>query len=154
VDVACSKLTKIGIDCKIVPMNIRIEDTPEFYDGIDKLNFDVAMDCLDNYTSRFAFEKIVNGGQYLISGGVVNNFGQVITLKKGGSITLSEIYDGLADETIIGVIPQIIMNIASIMTSECVKCITGKPKLLNRFLVIDLENYNFDFIELEGATDG
>lgn len=61
-DVACSKLTKIGIDCKIVPMNIRIEDTPEFYDGIDKLNFDVAMDCLDNYTSRFAFEKIVNGG--------------------------------------------------------------------------------------------
>ena len=154
VDVAARRLAAIGTKCDVVPLNIRIENTSEFYAKIAKLNFDIALDCLDNYRSSFAFENVVKDGQFLISGGVANNFGQVITLKKGESTTLSEIYDGLADEKAIGVIPQIVMNVASVMANECIKCITGKPKLLNRFLVIDLENYNFDFIELEGAADG
>ncbi len=150
VNIAASKLKAIGTGCEIIPINRKIEDTNEFFSELNRIKFDIVMDCLDNYKSRFVLEKMSDRGQYMISGGVSGTFGQVITLKFGGDIGMSDIYEGLKEDELIGVTPQIAINIASVMANECIKCITDEPLLLNRFLVIDLEDYNFDFIDLKG----
>ena len=106
-------------------------------------------DCLDNYASRFHLEESLLAGTYLVHGGIEGNQGQVITLQKGASQPLADLFTGAQQPT--GDIPVSgpgATTIAGYMASELINTLCGKPQLLNRFLIIGLGDYHLDFLDV------
>ncbi len=106
-------------------------------------------DCLDNYVSRFHLEANLPDETYLVHGGIEANQGQVITLQKGTSQPLADIFTGVQQPR--GEIP---VNgpgaaiIAGYMANELLNTILGKPQLLDRFLIVGLGDLHLDFLDV------
>ena len=110
---------------------------------------DLVVDCLDNFGSRFDLYNAARVGQFFVHGGVQVSQGQVLTLVKGESQPLDEIFAGsLQPKGPIPVTPDSVFIIAGLMSNEILQTIFGEPKLLNRFLVIDLVNLSLTFLEV------
>lgn len=106
-------------------------------------------DCLDNYVSRFALWDGAPDGCRFIHAGVQGDRGQVLTLVKGVSQPLSEIYAGSVQPMgAIEVSPYSVFVIAGLMCSELCQVIGGAPKLLDRFLVVDLNDLSLSFLDV------
>ncbi len=106
-------------------------------------------DCLDNYAGRFALWDALPKGCRFVHGGVQGDRGQVLTLVKGESQPLSEIYAGsVQPEGAIEVSPYSVFVIAGLMCSELCRVIGGAPKLLDRFLVVDLVDLSLSFLDV------
>ncbi len=111
---------------------------------------DVWVDCLDNYRSRFALEEQMPDGAILVHGGVERDFGQIVSLKKGETPTLKELYSTLNDSSgkPLPVSTSAAFLVASIMAEETIKCTLGKPALMGKMLVVELSDFRFNFIRL------
>lgn len=109
----------------------------------------LAVDCLDNYTSRFKLEESLPPATYLVHGAIEGNQGQVLTIRKGNSQPLIQLFAGSRQPQ--GAIPVSGANavtIAGLMVNEVFQVIFGQPNLLNRCLVIGLGDLHFSFLDI------
>jgi molybdopterin/thiamine biosynthesis adenylyltransferase len=135
---------------KKINSSIDVTITTEKLDANFKFEYDcdVIFDCLDNYTARkLLFDKI-SEEKYFIHAGVDAYTGQIITLKKGVTKDLSEIYAGLQDLKNIPVTPELVHIVAGFMAKEYFNILKGQPALLNKFLIINFESLGFDYLDL------
>ncbi|MBZ4672761.1 MAG: ThiF family protein [Deferribacteraceae bacterium] len=108
----------------------------------------VVFDCLDNYTSRNILYNKIPKDIYFIHAGLDAYIGQVITLLKGKSKNLSEIFAGLNDKKNIPVTPDAVHIISGIMVREYFNILKKEPKLLEKFLIINFEELSLDYLSL------
>jgi len=149
IDVSCERLRAINGFTKIEPVNITIdEDT--FPKTMARYGFDGIADCLDNYNSRYALEKIATPDTFMVHGGIMKDYGQVTTVIPGKTLLLRDIYKGLTEPyQTIPVSPQIVYCISSIMVNEILKNLWGEPGLTNRLLIVELSDYTMSTIQLQ-----
>ena len=145
IDVATAWLSNIHDYTEIIPLSddIMNEDFT-FPEGIDGV-----ADCLDNFESRFSLWGSLQEGQFFVHSGVEEFFGQVLTLIKGRSPELSEVfanYDNM--ERTIPVSANSASTIAALASTEVINNLFGEARLLNSFLVIDLSDFTFSKIDL------
>ncbi|MDX2479248.1 MAG: HesA/MoeB/ThiF family protein [Desulfuromusa sp.] len=131
--------------------SVKIELLPNRIDHSCHLPADVSIiaDCLDNYPSRFNLETGLAAGSFLIHGGIEGDQGQVLTLQKGQSQSLAEIFTGARQP--LGDIPVTgagVTIIAGFMANELFNTIFAQPQLLNRFLIIGLSDLHLTFLEV------
>ncbi len=141
------KLLRINSDIDIIAFEKKIDNINDFSD-ID-INFCGIADCLDNYKSRFLLNDALNDDQFLVHGGVKNDFGQITTVKNGVTQTLRQILGIIKDEIEPGIIPQTVIAIGSLMAHEICNNIFGKPKLLNKMLIVELSDFSMFKVDLK-----
>jgi adenylyltransferase/sulfurtransferase len=143
IDIACHKLNAINSEVVIRGYDSDIRCWNSF-------NFDgnIIIDCLDNFTSRRILYDLIPANTFYIHGGIDAFTGQVITLLKGKSIDFSHIFAGVEDKSDIAVTPEVVHILAGFMCKEFFSLVCGKPKLLNRFLIVDFENMETNFLPL------
>jgi molybdopterin synthase catalytic subunit len=144
VRVARERLDSINSRVEIVDHDMRIGAGLAMPEGIDGV-----ADCLDNFASRFALYGAVPMGKFFVHGGVQGDQGQVLTLVKGSSQSLEAILAGCRQpDGTIPVTPDNVFIIAGLMANELFNNLAGTPKLLDRFLVVDLAGFNFSFMDV------
>jgi molybdopterin synthase catalytic subunit len=113
----------------------------------DRLN--VVADCLDNYQSRFLLDRLTPSGVYLVHGGLHGDHGQVMTLQSGRSQPMAQIFAGVDQpEEAIPVTPDNVVVIAGLMVHEIFATLFGRPKLLNRCLVVSLADFHMSLLDV------
>ena len=137
-------LQQINSQITVVPLNRRIDTTFNCPKDVT-----LVADCLDNYYSRFQLESSLSNGQYLIHGAIEGDHGQLITLRKGTSQPLEELFAGAQQpKDDIPVTGAAATTIAALMTNEIYRAIFGEPELLNRFLIVGLGDLHFSFLDV------
>ena len=109
----------------------------------------IIADCLDNYPSRFQLEASLKTGSFLIHAGIEGDQGQVLTLKKGTSQSLTDIFTGCRQPQ--GEIPVTGAGaaiLAGFMANELFNTIFSQPQLLNRFLIVGLSDLHLTFLDV------
>lgn len=143
-DIAAERLREINSATQLERLNGPIDST--FALSGQTL---LAADCLDNYAARFALADALPEGGFLVHGGLAGDQGQVLTLHKGRSRPLQEIFAGLEQPT--ESIPATgagAVVIAGLMVNELCNLIAGQPQLLDRFLIISLNDLNVSFLDV------
>lgn len=150
-DIGRPKLTIAGQRLQQINSDLRLELLP----GRIGPSFQVpeqaslVADCLDNYISRFDLEASLPNGTFLVHGGIEGEQGQVLTLQKGNSQPLSEIFAGtLQPAEDIPVSGGGVAIIGGLMASELINVVFGRPKLLDRCLVVGLGDLHFSFLDI------
>ena len=87
-------------------------------------------------------------GQFLVHGGVQNDFGQITTIKIGKTQSLEEIYQGLRIPVPVPIIPQTVTAIGSLFAQEIINNLFGKPQLLNKMLILELVDFSMFKMEI------
>jgi molybdopterin synthase catalytic subunit len=88
-------------------------------------------------------------GVFLVHGGLQGEHGQVLTLQSGRSQPLADIFAGACQpEGSIPVTPDNVVVVAGLMVNELFATLFGRPKLLNRFLVISLADFHISFMDV------
>jgi len=148
VQVARNKLAAISNHSEIIPLQMKIMESN--LSKLKQFNFRGIADCLDNFESRFVLEKILQKDQFLVHGGVENDFGQITTIIPGKTQSLNEIYSNMKKRnSIIPIIPTTVQTIGSLMTQEILNNILGEPKLINEMLVVELADFKIRKIKLK-----
>jgi len=95
-DIGQPKLEIAKLRLQQINNNVKIELLPNHIDHSFQIPADVSViaDCLDNYPSRFALEAVLATGSFLIHGGIEGDQGQVLTLQKGKSQSMADIFTG------------------------------------------------------------
>ncbi len=141
---ARERLNQINASTEIVELPGRIDDAfgvPGDVAGV--------ADCLDNYQSRFALYRALPEGCYFVHGGLDGDHGQVLTLMAGVSQPFEELFAGAAQPLgSIPVTPDNVVIIAGLMTNELFSVLWKEPKLLDRCLVVSLDEFNLAFLDI------
>ena len=145
VDIANQKLQAINSELKVEAIQKDITDLNQSH----LPHFDGIADCLDNFAARFELEKLMHPDQFLVHGGVQNDFGQITTIKLGKSQTIQEIYPGVHIPVSIPIIPQTVMAIGSLMVQEIINNLFDKPQLLNKMLILELADFSMFKVDLK-----
>lgn len=149
VEVAAERLAAIHKQTEVIPLNIKIEDTSEFFDTLRQYQFDGIADCLDNFSSRFVLEKLVTEDIFLVHGGVQSDYGQLTTIKPPQTRTLKELYPNVEDaDSPLPVGPQIVVSVATMLAHEVINNLWRTPRLLNTLLIVELSDFTFSKIKL------
>lgn len=119
-------------------------------------NVDLVFDCLDNFTSRYALDDILQKKKIpMIHAGVSRYFGQITlilpekTKSLRDTITVdAEIFDKKIDKQIF---PPAVVAIASLQVSEGIKCLINDfdNALINKILIIDVLTNSYEIIKLK-----
>lgn len=153
VEVASQKLSSMNPLTRLIPLECSIID-PQFSQMLGRYTFDGIADCLDNYSSRFALESILKEQQFLVHGGVQEDYGQLTTIVKQQTPFLKDIYYGVrSEEKVIPVCPQIVFCLGSLMAYEVQKNLWNEPELRNTLLVVELSDFSFSKIPLTPLTE-
>lgn len=108
-----------------------------------------ALDCLDNFESRFHLYRALPEGCYFLHGGVQGDQGQLLTLLTGSSQPFDAICAGCRQPAgPIPVTPEGVFVLAGLMAGELFRCLAGTPRLLDRFLVVDLASLTLAFLDV------
>lgn len=145
VDVAKQKLKAINPELEV---KVFQKDVSEVKD-LHLPHFNGIADCLDNYTSRFILNDALLDDQFLVHGGVKNDFGQITTIKNGITQTLRQIFGDYKDDIEPGIIPQTVITIGSLMAHEIINNIFGEAQLLNKLLIIELSDFSMFKVEMK-----
>ncbi len=141
---AKERLNQINSSTEIVELPGRIDDSFLLPDGVHGV-----ADCLDNYPSRFSLYRATQPGSYFVHGGLNGNHGQVLTLLAGKSQPFDEIFAGAVQpEGTIPVTPDNVVIIAGLMVNELFSVLWKTPKLLDRCLVVSLDEFNMAFLDI------
>lgn len=144
VECAAEALGRINRNTAIIPVDGRID--PAFRCPED---LGLVADCLDNYASRFRLEATLPDGAWLVHGAVEGDQGQIVTLRRGRSQSLGELFAGTVQPRgEIAVSGASAAVVASLMTNEIYQVAFGTPKLLDRFLIVSLTDLHFSFLEV------
>ena len=150
-DIGHSKLIIAQQRLQQINSSVKIELLPKRIDSSFQIPADVSIiaDCLDNYPSRFDLEAGLAAGTFLVHGGIEGDQGQVLTLQKGKSQSLAEIFTGTRQPQ--GEIPVTGAGatiLAGFMVNELFNTIFGQPQLLNRFLIVGLSDLHLTFLDV------
>lgn len=142
--IAKQRLQQINSSVKIELLQKRIDHTFQLPADVS-----IIADCLDNYSSRFDLEASLAAGSFLIHGGIEGDQGQVLTLQKGKSQSLADIFTGtLQPQGEIPVTGAGATILAGFMANELFNTTFGQPQLLNRFLIVGLSDLHLTFLEI------
>ena len=150
-DIGQPKLTIAQQRLQQINSSVKIELLPKRIDPSFQPPAEVSIiaDCLDNYPSRFDLDSGLAVGTFLIHGGIEGDQGQVLTLQKGKSQSLAEIFTGSRQPH--GEIPVTGAGaaiLAGFMVNELFNTIFGQPQLLNRFLIVGLSDLHLTFLDV------
>jgi molybdopterin synthase catalytic subunit len=141
---ARQRLHAINSETELVPIEGRIDQ-----DFSMPGDLHAVADCLDNYPSRFLLDVRTPPGVCLVHGGLQGEYGQVMTLRSGASQPLADILAGVRQpEGSIPVTPDNVVVVAGLMVNELFAVLFGKPKLLDRCLVISLADFHISFLDV------
>lgn len=144
-DIAFKKLSGIHSFTKIVPLNMDIKDK-EF---ILPSDISGVADCLDNFESRFALWDRLKKNNFYVHAGVEKFYGQVVTLIKGQSPSLSDVFSNYEEnKNIIPMCAHAVSVVSSLTATEVIKNIFNEPSLFNRLLIIDLSDFSFSKVNI------
>ncbi|QVW36152.1 HesA/MoeB/ThiF family protein [Geobacter sulfurreducens] len=144
VAVAVRNIMAINGAVQAIPLDVRIDDAFTPPAGIN-----CVADCLDNFAGRSALFNSLADGTLLIHGAIQGDHGQVLTLVKGVSRPLDEIFAGSRQPAgPIPVTPAGPAVIAGYMAHELTRAIRGGPGLADRVLVVDLTDYSCSFLDV------
>ncbi len=150
-DIGQTKLEVARQTLQQINANVKIELLPTRIDHTFQAPADVAIiaDCLDNYTSRFDLEAGLSTDSFLVHGGIEGDQGQVLTLQKGKSQSLADIFTGTRQPPdVIPVTGAGATILAGFMVNELFNTIFGQPQLLNRFLIVGLSDLHLTFLDV------
>jgi molybdopterin synthase catalytic subunit len=143
-EVAKERLSLINSGMEIITSDKRIDDAWLIPDGIN-----CVVDCLDTFASRFVLYNAMSAGCFFVHGGVYGDQGQILTLVKGRSQTLEMIMAGCSQpDGIIPATPDSVFIIAGMMANEVLHTLAGSPRLLDRFLVVSLADFNCSYLDV------
>jgi molybdopterin synthase catalytic subunit len=141
---ARERLHQINSATEIVELSGRIDGGFQLPAGVNGV-----ADCLDNYQSRFTLYQALSAGTYFVHGGLNGDHGQVLTLLAGKSQDFNEVFAGaLQPQDAIPVTPDNVVIIAGLMVNELFSVLWKRPKLLDRCLVVGLDDFNMAFLEI------
>jgi molybdopterin synthase catalytic subunit len=141
---AKERLHKINAATEIVELSGRIDNSFQVPGGIDGV-----ADCLDNYQSRFTLYRAISPGTYFVHGGLNGDHGQVLTLLAGESQGFDEVFAGAVQpQGTIPVTPDNVVIIAGLMVNELFSVLWKTPKLLDRCMVVGLDDFNLAFLDV------
>ncbi len=141
---AKERLNQINSDSQIVEMPGRIDEAFQLPGGLDAV-----ADCLDNYQSRFILYRSLSAGTYFVHGGLSGDQGQVLTLLAGASQPFEQLFAGAVQpHGRIPVTPDNVVIIAGLMVNEIFNTLWKTPKLLDRCMVVCLEDFHIDFLDI------
>jgi adenylyltransferase/sulfurtransferase len=112
-------------------------------------HLDGIADCLDNFASRFELEKMVSENQFLVHGGVQNDFGQITTIIPNKTQSLKEIYPGIHIPVSVPIVPQIVITIGSMMAQEIINNLFSKSQLINKMLIVEFSDFSMFKVKIE-----
>jgi adenylyltransferase/sulfurtransferase len=149
---AAEKLAALnpGVNLKTYPVRLTEKNVDEILSG-----YDLAVDCCDNYATRYLLsDATLRAGKPMVYGAVYQFFGQasVFNYMNGPSyrtlfpeeLKAAEMSAGSAPPGVIGVLPGII---GSVEASETIKIILGQGEVLSgRLLQIDALNFRVEII--------
>lgn len=145
-NIVVKRLSKIHSFTEIIPVDVNTKDEnfiiPSDISGV--------ADCLDNFESRFVLWDKLLRNKFYVHGCVGRFYGQVVTLIKGSSPTLRDIFSNY--KVLEGPIPvcaHSVSVISSIAATEVVKNIFNEPVLFNRMLLIDLSDFTFTKLDVK-----
>ena len=148
VEIAKQKLKAINPELEV---KVFEEDVSELA-NLHLPRFDGIADCFDNYLSRFILNDALLDDQFLVHGGVKNDFGQITTIKNRITQNLRQIFENYKDEVESGIIPQTVITIGSLMAYEIINNIFNKPQLLNKLLIVELSDFSIFKIEINNTS--
>ena len=142
--VARQKLLRINPELEIEIFQSPVEDLKD-----EPLpHFKGIADCLDNFAARFGLEQLMQPNQFLVHGGVQNDFGQITTIKPNETQKLQEIYPGVHIPVSVPIVPQTVLAIGSLMVQEIINNLFDKPQLLNKILIVELADFSMFKVEM------
>lgn len=155
-DIGCCKVDRakqlldgFNLGTEIVTINEKITEKMKLPADVD-----IILDALDNFTTRYQLERLAAGrGIPLIHGGINSWYGQLTTIIPGKSKSLKEIFgkiDGKnGPQKEIPAFSPVVSIIASLQVIEGIKVILQREDtLINKLLLIDLNDYSIDLVEL------
>jgi len=141
---ARERLSQINSTPELIELPGRIDDSfriPENINGV--------ADCLDNYRSRFSLFRALASGTYFVHGGLNGDHGQLLTLLAGKSQSFDHLFAGVVQpQGSIPVTPDNVVIIAGLMVNELFHVLWATPKLLDRCLVVGLDDFDMAFLEI------
>lgn len=144
VEIAKQKLKAINPELEV---KVFQKDVSELVD-LHLPHFNGIADCLDNYYSRFILNDALKDYQFLVHGGVKNDFGQITTIMNGITQSLKQIFGDYKDDIEPGIIPQTVITIGSLMAHEIINNLFDKSQLLNKLLIIELSDFSMFKVEI------
>ncbi len=143
-EVVAKKLLAINPNCKPIIANkdinllTKIEQT------------DCYIDCVDGYKTKLKIHQLVGEHNYLVHGGVEKKFGQVCTFfERKNQLTMKELLKSAQKREVSQAIcPQTVQVVGALMAEEIINILWKEPKLLDKILFIDLENYTLEKVNL------
>ena len=152
VDSAEQGINRINPDIEVVKYQQKLENKA-LADTIKQ--YDVVLDCSDNFSSRFAINKACFKHKIpLVSGAVIRMEGQVSVYdSRDASSPCYQCLYGVAAEiadtcSTNGVLAPVAGIIGSIQATEAIKCLLGLPTLMGRLLIHDAREMQFREIKL------
>lgn len=154
VDSAERGILRINPDIKIVKLSKKLDDNALFK---TIQQYDLVLDCSDNFRTRFAINKACFDSQTpLVSGAVIRMEGQVSVYDSRHQDSpcyqclygnAAEIADTCSNN---GVLAPVAGIIGSIQATEAIKCLVGGlPTLVGRLLIHDAREMLFREIKLK-----
>jgi molybdopterin synthase catalytic subunit len=141
---AKERLNQINSATEIIELPGRIDNTFQVPAGVDGV-----ADCLDNYQSRFTLYRALSSGTYFVHGGLSGDYGQVLTLLAGQSQSFEHVFAGAVQpQDTIPVTPDNVVIVAGFMVNELFSVLWKTPKLLDRCMVISLDDFNMSFLDI------
>jgi len=152
VEVAAKKLKKLNPEVEIEALPISVND----YTALDVVEgCDVVVDALDSVNARYSLNKAcVEKNIPFVTGGAVGVVGQIFTVLPRKTACYHCLFPSLDEESmptcsIEGVHPSILSIIGGLEVHEAVDVLIGKtPKSSEKFLHVDLENWDFTFVKM------
>ncbi|PIE84738.1 MAG: molybdopterin biosynthesis protein MoeB [Bacteroidia bacterium] len=108
-------------------------------------HFDVALDCTDNFATRFALDRYAQQQGIPLVYGAVHDYTGLVTLLHGkAGLTLGDLLPEPKDEVPLagGVFPPLVQTIGAFMASEAIKLLLGRADTLDgKLLHFDVRDY-------------
>ncbi len=144
--IAQKMMNSFNLNTEIIVLNQKIDK-----DFLIPPDVDLVFDGLDNFKTRYVLEDLINEQNIpLIHGGIHSWYGQITIIIPGRTMKLSDIFGTESDspEKIPAISPAVAI-VASFQVIEGIKYILNRDDiLLNKLLIIDLNDYTIDIVDL------
>lgn len=145
---AKENILKFNSDLKIETFNKKLDE-----DNVDEIikNYDIIIDCLDNYKGKFLLnDSCLKFDKTLIFGGVEEFSGQIAVIDKKSACLRCIFPDFDLNKPVKkGIISPVVSEIASIQAMEAFKIITNDKHILyNTLLTIDFKKTEYKKLSL------
>ncbi len=145
VEVATKRLKEISPETEIIPIFKEVSSDFEIPQKIS-----VIAVCVDNFKTRYIIDDLAHKYNIpYVHTGVKELYGQITTIVPQETVRLKEIFPNVPQEEKIPVHPAAVISIASLQAAEVINLILKKPKLKNKLLLVDINDFSIQKIDLK-----